>query len=224
MNTYPIIAQLFQTCDVSLKVSIKNISALVAAFGASFEHFDKSIETWEYQIVNDDLRVERIPDAEYSPFRLNQAHFGINVAKPGAEYHWKLKYDNNGYQGVWIGIIEADKANVYYTNHIQNKGFSYLWFSGGYYHYGIDKESYLMNKYIYSGNCYDIWLDLINDDHGNYNIIFGQDGNKFDWKDTSMGNVKKDKQYRLAVVFQDNPASTAAFEIIEFDVKYKSID
>ena len=74
---------------------------MVATFGASFEHFDKSIGRWENQIVNEDLRVERIPDAEYRPFRLNQAHFGINIAKPGIKFHWKLKCNNTGYQGVW---------------------------------------------------------------------------------------------------------------------------
>ena len=131
------------------KVSIKNISALIAAFGASFEHFDKSIETWSFQIVNDDLKVERIPEVEYSPSRRNQAHFGIIAAKPGAKYHWKLKCNNNNYEDVWIGVVEADKANVDYTNFIKNKGVSYLWYSGGYYHYGIDQKSYLMSKYIY---------------------------------------------------------------------------
>lgn len=206
--------------DNKEQVSIEDISAIIAAFAAEFEEFDKLLASGSYEIVNNGLTLQPIAGAKHS---MNQAHFGCNTAKSGAKYHWKLKYHKGSFM-IFVGVIEADKANIDYTNCISGKGIAYLWYGGGTY-YGNNQSESMGNNHIIQPSKEDneylhIYLDLME----NNKVTFGNEqyGKIYKWSPSSLGQIKKNKNYRLAVVSHSSGGATTV-EIIEFNVEYKPI-
>ena len=117
-----------------------------------------------------------------------------------------------------MGVIEADKVNIDYTNCMSDEGIAYLWYGGGTY-YGNGQSETMRGMIIHKGDSLDIYLDLMIKNE----ITFGNDKGKiFEWPRPSLAQVKKDKDYRLAVVSYSSGAATTV-EIIEFNVEYKPI-
>ena len=122
---------------------------------------------------------------------------------------------------IWVGVIEADLANIDYNNYIKGKDGTYLWYGGGtYYRDGQPGHSMKSDHSmtIRTGTTLDVWLDLMT----NYEVTFGNEGKQYKWPKASLGRVKKDQEYRLAVVSHASGAATTV-EIVEFNVTYKSI-
>ena len=154
----------------------------------------------------------------------DETYFGVNIAKPGHKYHWRIRYDNNVItysQMIHIGVVEADKVNTNYIESIQRKGIAYLWYGGGTFDFpDQDRMEGFKGDYGFiKPGCYlDIWLDLMSE---NYNIKFGYNDVQYDWPEPSMGAVKRDKEYRLIVIAQNRNGGVIKFEIVKFDVTYK---
>ena len=206
---------------------IRNLSTIISDFAIDVEKFDESLANGTYKILenglilqSDDLLANQ--KKRFDAYFVNEVYFGVNIASPQHKYHWRIRYDNSmmAYsQMIHVGVIEADKLHTNYSKLIQCKGISYLWYGGGSYEYQDKMPRFEGDFGFIEPGCYlDIWLDLMSE---NYNIKFGYNGVQYDWPTPSMGEVKKNTEYRLIVTTPNRTGAIAKFRIIRFHVTYK---
>ena len=128
---------------------------------------------------------------------------GSTNTTPGYIYHWMLKLDEKKLPSMNIGIIEAGKCDDYQGVDHWIYPYTYSIYPNGQV-WDNDACEKCANG-LKAGDMIDIWLDLRN----NYNLSFGQNGQKYG----NSIDVAKGKQYKLAIGSRGGILTLLSFQI-----------
>ena len=193
---------------LSISYSLNDIVKIIIEFGKIMDRFDKELVHKSITMNHDGSELSKIKQFKKQTMANSNA-FGTFTATPGRIYRWKLKMmkivDKTSYLDVDIGVIEADEATSLYKRWCcYADGYSYNK-NGKIYHYSYAGTSY--GQQYTENDIIDVLLDL----KAAYDISWQRNGNIF-----GKGfDVKKEKDYKLAVGIHCGNVKLIAFEIIE---------